>query len=276
MSSPQQPPQPLQQPTPDSTPHVAAQVGLAVLTTDAIERLWPSLDLRNLRNALPAFKAAVAQQVQRSAQASASLAARQYALQRRAAGVSGSFSAVPADPPTVEQIAQSVDWAVQPLWNADVAAHAAAGGTAVIEVPTEVAKVAEEAPPAGSAIADAKARLAAASERLVLDTGRQTVIDNAERDRKAKGWARVPEPGACSFCLMLATRGAVYRSEASGGFKTHDNCRCHVEPVFNAYEPSADVRQAQALWASSTRGKSGNAARIAFRQAVEGRTAPKK
>jgi len=44
--------------------------------------------------------------------------------------------------------------------------------------------------------------------------------------------------------------------------------------VFTAYEPPARVREAQALWVSSTRGKSGNAARIAFRQAVEGRTAP--
>jgi hypothetical protein len=61
-------------------------------------------------------------------------------------------------------------------------------------------------------------------------------------DRKAKGWARIPEPGACSSALMLATRGAVYRSEKGGDFKSHDNCRCHVEPVFTAYEPSAQVR----------------------------------
>jgi hypothetical protein len=256
---------------------VAAQVGLAAVVSEAIARLWPSLDLLHLGSSLPAFKAAVALEVQRYAQASASLAARQYKLQRSAAGVPGSFGAIPADPPPVEQIAQAVDWAVQPLWNRNVVAHAQAGGTAVIEAPVKVAEApATEVPSAGSAIADAKARLAAASERLVLDAGRNTVIDNAERDRKAKGWARIPEPGACSFCLMLATRGAVYRSEASGGFKTHDNCRCHVEPVFNAYEPSAAVRQAQALWASSTRGKSGNAARIAFRQAVEGRTAPEK
>jgi hypothetical protein len=246
MSSPQPPP-------PDPQ---AAQAGLALLVAAAIAKLWPSLDLANLRTALPAFKAAVAVEVQRHAQASATLAARQYKLQRVAAGVGAAYTPIPADPPPVEQIAQVVDWAVQPLWNS--------------AVPGGPDAEAEQSAP--SAIADAKARLAASTERLVLDTGRDTVIDNAQRDRQAKGWARVPEPGACSFCLMLATRGAVYRSEATADFKSHDNCRCHVEPVFTAYEPPARVREAQALWASSTRGKSGHAARIAFRQAVEGRS----
>jgi hypothetical protein len=246
VSSPAQ--APAQQP-PDAQ---ASQAGLAVALGLALAVLWPNLDLANLRRDLPAFKAAVAQQVQRYAAASATLAARQYAQQRKAA-VGGGFSPRPVDPPPVEQVAQAVDWAAQPLWAADVLA----------QPPTE----------AGStAIADAKARLAASSERLVLDAGRNTIIDNAQRDRQAKGWARVPEPGACSFCLMLATRGAVYRSEGTADFKSHDNCRCHVEPVFTAYEPPARVREAEALWVSSTRGKSGNAARIAFRQAVEGRT----
>lgn len=238
-----------------------------MLIGTAIAQLWPSLDLTDLRASLPAFKAAVARQVIAASQASASAAVLQYRRERVAAGVGGGFTPVPADPPTVEQIAQTVDWAVQPLWNSNVLAAA----TGQPEAPPT-----ETLPSADSAIADAKARLAAATEQQVLDAGRNTVVDNAQRDRKAKGWARIPEPGACSFCLMLATRGAVYRTEQTADFKSHDHCRCHVEPVFNAYEPSARVREAQALWASSTSGKSGNAARIAFRQAVEGRTAPQK
>jgi len=262
---------------------------LAVVLASSLAALWASLDVTRLATALPAFKAGVAAVVIRHAQASAALAAQQYQRQRVAAGVGGSFRPSAAPPPKVAQIAQSVDWAVQPLWNYNVqtAAHEnqqrlrealAATGTPTADYLDALLQIepAQEAPSAGSAIADAKARLAASSERLVLDTGRNTVIDSAQRDPKAKGWARIPEPGACSFCLMLATRGAVYRSESTADFKSHDNCRCHVEPVFTAYEPSAAVRQAQALWASSTRGKSGNAARIAFRQAVEGRTAPTK
>lgn len=247
MSSPQQPP-------PDPQ---AAQAGLAILVGLAIAKLWPSLDLLHLRQSLPAFKAAVTREVQQHAQASATMAARQYRQQRVASGAGVGFTPRPAPPPPLEQVAAMVDYAVQPLWSAEVLA----------EPVTEAGS---------SAIADAKARLAAASERLVLDAGRDTIVSNVQADRRAKGWARIPEPGACSFCLMLSTRGAVYRSEASASFESHDNCRCHVEPVFTAYEPSAAVRQAQTLWAASTRGKSGNAARIAFRQAVEGRTAPTK
>lgn len=264
MASPQQP----------AADPQASQAGLAITLSSAIALLWPSLDLTNLSPSLVAFKAAIALEVQRHARAAATLAVGQYRRQRAAAGVTGAFTPVPADPPPLEQIASSVDWAVQPLWTPNVAAPA---GAAPVSIP-------REAPSAGTAIADAKARLAASSERLVLGAGRDTVIDNVHRDRKAKGWARIPEPGACSFCLMLAARGATYQEHSfdranarfvgQGDFKAHDHCRCHADPVFTAYEPSAEIRQAQQLWATSTRGLSGNAARIAFRRAVEGRTAP--
>jgi len=282
-SPPQAPPA-----TEPSAASQAAQAGLAILVAAAIAKLFPSLDLLHLRTSLPLFKAAVAHEVQRHARASATLAARQYRADRVRAGVGGGFRPVPADPPPVAQIAQAVDWAVQPLWNSAVLdAHAP-------DAPAEVQQA------ASTAIADAKARLAASSERLVLNAGQTTIIDNAQRDRKARGWARIPEPGACSFCLMLAARvtakrGAFYTSEQAAGpnqrsarhktraseafvgegqAKVHDHCRCHIEAVFGPYEPTAQVREAAALWESSTRGKSGNAARIAFRQAVEGRTAP--
>lgn len=41
-------------------------------------------------------------------------------------------------------------------------------------------------------------------------------------------YARVPEPGACAFCLMLGSRGAVYDHETVLGEvgRYHDNCRC--------------------------------------------------
>ena len=73
---------------------------------------------------------------------------------------------------------------------------------------------------------------------------------------------------------MLALRagaGFLYTSKRSADFSAHDNCRCHAEPVFNAYEPSYRMRQMQMLWAEATAGRSGHDARVAFRQAVEGR-----
>ena len=62
--------------------------------------------------------------------------------------------------------------------------------------------------------------------RLVAAPARRTV----ELATMAAGtrYARVPEPGACSFCLMLGSRGAVYDKDTVFGEmgKYHDNCRC--------------------------------------------------
>lgn len=61
--------------------------------------------------------------------------------------------------------------------------------------------------------------------RLVTKPGTDTVVENVLRDGTA--FARVPEPGACSFCLMLASRGAVYTRRSVGSVnRFHDNCRC--------------------------------------------------
>lgn len=55
-------------------------------------------------------------------------------------------------------------------------------------------------------------------------------------------WARSPSSGACDFCMMLATRGAVYlsrdRAAGKGGYHTH--CRCL--PV-----PSTEYRMTSAV-----------------------------
>jgi hypothetical protein len=125
-------------------------------------------------------------------------------------------------------------------------------------------------------------QLDGAVQNLVLDQGRDTIIGAVRQDKYAKGWARVTSPGACSFCVMLALRagtGFLYTSKQSANFRAHTPnadgsgglCQCHAEPVFTAYEPSARMREAQAMWESSTKGRSGNDARNAFRQASEGR-----
>lgn len=64
----------------------------------------------------------------------------------------------------------------------------------------------------------------------------ETIIVNVGRDRK-KGarFARVPTgTETCTFCLMLASRGAVYHTRKSAGeFKHfHRHCDCKVVPGF--------------------------------------------
>lgn len=114
------------------------------------------------------------------------------------------------------------------------------------------------------------------AQRITLDAGTDDLFTNIEADREAKRWARVTRPGACSFCLMLAARGAQYRTEGSANFRAHNVvdgkgglCRCDVEPLFgDAYEPPAHVRAAASLWSESTDGLSGADARNAFRRAL--------
>lgn len=72
----------------------------------------------------------------------------------------------------------------------------------------------------------AKVQLQAITNRLVAAPGRRTV--ELATAKAGTRYARVPEPGACAFCLMLGSRGAVYSKESVFGElrRYHDNCRC--------------------------------------------------
>lgn len=68
--------------------------------------------------------------------------------------------------------------------------------------------------------------LSGALNRLVLQPARTTISQNIAEGMK---FARVPEPGACKWCLMLASRGAAYSADTAGmtaATRYHDNCRC--------------------------------------------------
>lgn len=65
---------------------------------------------------------------------------------------------------------------------------------------------------------------------------RAAVAQTAIEDRNFAGWQRIPEAGACSFCLTLASRGGSYTSKASAeqtskALRYHRNCRCRAEAV---------------------------------------------
>lgn len=218
----------------------ASQAGLAAIVASAMADLFKRLDVNNLKASLPAFTAATKLLVDKHGAASGTLASRFYRQQRSAAGLRGTFTPRIASPPPLGKVKAGIAWGTRTLWTPEPDLESAA------------------------------TTMQGVAETMVLDVGRQTVIDSVHADRQAKGWARVPEPGACSFCILLSTRGAVYKADTVG-FAAHPSCRCHAEPVFNAYEPTAEIRGWQQLYKESTAGKSGAAARLAFRQAVEGR-----
>lgn len=73
-------------------------------------------------------------------------------------------------------------------------------------------------------------------------------------DPRMVGWQRVAEPGACSFCRALTTRGAVYKSEASAlattkGKRYHRRCRCSVVGVADEFTQRRSIKEGQAVWA---------------------------
>jgi len=199
----------------------------------------------------------VAAIVRRFGQASATLAATFYRDERRLAGILAPFSVKVATPPDIAEVAANIAWATRTLWGPD----------AEVNFP------------------DMQTLVTGASEKMVLDTSRDTMIDTVAGDRQARGWARVTEPDACYFCALLATRGAVYKDGSfsdsdprfaphlvtPSDFKVHDHCRCHLEPVFFSYEPSAQIREYQQLYRSIPHVNSSKGMQKAWRQAYEAR-----
>ena len=74
----------------------------------------------------------------------------------------------------------------------------------------------------------------------------ETIIANVGRDRdKGAMFARVPTgTETCTFCLMLASRGAVYHSRKIAGEwgRFHRGCDCKVVPSFEG-DPDAELVQ---------------------------------
>jgi hypothetical protein len=240
--------------------HQLGQAALVSLIPALLRQAWPLLDLHNLQATMPAFTAAVRAIVARYGKASASAALTYYQGERSAASVPGRPVSKLAPTPADSVIESAVSWATTDLYG----------------------------PVTPQTTDAALQRLDESVSQLVLDQGRQTIIGAVQQDKYARAWVRVTSPGACSFCQMLALRGAVYRDARAAGkgskgtsgktfagggldFKVHDICRCHAEPIFTVYEPSARMREMQKTWNDSTKGRSGADARNAFRQALEGR-----
>ena len=69
----------------------------------------------------------------------------------------------------------------------------------------------------GQSSATVLSLLAGGVQRIISGAARDTIVGNIGREKGPVGFARIPAPGTCAFCGMLASRGAVYRSQASAG-----------------------------------------------------------
>lgn len=111
---------------------------------------------------------------------------------------------------------------------------------------------------------------AGAATRIALQGGRDTIIDTVQADDKAIGWERVTSGDPCAFCALLASRGGVYRGEASADFEAHDHCSCSAEPIYGgSLAPTGKAAEWDQLYQDQAAGSSDQL--LDFRRAYEGR-----
>lgn len=162
-----------------------ANQALVALAGNDLADFWGALNLSGdparVRDELLKF---FPELVQAYGDTAAVLGADWYDLLRDVPASAKAFDAVIAAPAATDQAVESARWAIGPLF--------------------------DEQPDA------ALSNLLGATQRLVMQAGRDTVFASSVRDPVRTGVARVPSGvTTCKFCVMLASRGPVYLSEVS-------------------------------------------------------------
>lgn len=124
-----------------------------------------------------------------------------------------------------------------------------------------------------TAAATALVQITGAATRLALAGGRQTIQQTVRRSGQIVGYRRVTVGKTCPFCTMLASRGAVYKSEKTAGDEGnayHDHCNCTSEPLYRQEPEPPEVVELYERWQQVTAGLSGKDALNAWRAALTG------
>jgi len=193
-----------------------------------VEGLEPERARRVLFQAFPAL-------FDPYAVASSEVSASFYEEVRAAAGVPGSFTA------------DALDGVEAPRWNG------------LVGFATQPAMFEQSASALMFSI------LSGGLTSVLSEIAADTIYGNAQNDPAAPRFQRVPKPGCCGFCGMLASRGAAYSSEAAAsgvvgrgvpvertkgkrggqgkgirprgsrsvGEKFHDHCKCRTVQVYD-------------------------------------------
>jgi hypothetical protein len=226
----------------------AQQAYLAMAVVREVLAIWSQLNLRDVRSSWPVLRAALAQEIRSQYVLSAQQANSYFLQSRSAAGVMTPPPDLAVPPPPVQELITAVTDSTGPY--------------------RLLASIKSASLPLEQAVQNTGVVLAGASTRLVLNGGRQAILSAVQADQKAIAWMRVTAANPCAWCAMLASRGAVYRSEASAGFSAHGHCRCTAAPVFSENNAGfiAQNNLLQQEWKRVTRGHSGKYARRAWRR----------
>lgn len=190
--------------------HRLAQARLGARTVNAMRAVWPLLDAQAIDATVERWLTA-AVPVIRDHRATSSRLAANYTTTFKAIELGGVTST-----PTVLAEAVPVEAVTTSL---------------LVTGPYRLRKALARATPLVQALSTAEAESAAAAMRHALNGGRDTIIQTANADRQALGWARAASGRACAFCALLASRGPVY-SKNTVDFRAHDHCSCSAAPVY--------------------------------------------
>lgn len=206
----------------------AATSQLSALVAAELEAYFGVLDLSKpeaVRDALLEFVPVL---VAEYGQVAAALAMEWYEQLRFESGGPGKYvaAAVLASSVTPERVEAKVRYAAGHLFEREYEVQDSTGGLAVVRKPAEPAL--------------ALAVLTGATDKYVKQFSRETVAWNAERE--GVRYARIPTGATtCAFCLLLASRDAVYLTEQSAGSKKfgpanefHGHCDCEIVPIRSA------------------------------------------
>ncbi|AWT42561.1 MULTISPECIES: hypothetical protein [Streptomyces] len=228
-----------------------AQTALVRLLLRDMRGLRRLLVASRLQASVPDWLAAVRSLVDQYGAAAASLAANAFEDQRDAAGIRRRAVVRTAGTPPEDKVEASLRWALKDIWDGGdlEAAHRKAEGVA---------------------------------QKLVLDQGRETLRQAVRQDREAVAYARAAALGACAFCKLMASRGAVYKNAGTAGrdaderfsgdasvVKFHDNCHCTIVPVFRGqqFRLSPHAAEWDRLYREYAQGHPGDQLRL-FRRAL--------
>lgn len=183
--------------------------GIVTLSNRELDAFLLSLNFNDViatTNALEIFMPAL---VVEYGEIGAAVAVDFYDELREASAAAKPFAASMAELPEQKAIQASVRWAVGPIFQAD------------------------------KNPAQAISNLTQVTDRFVKAAPRNTIFYSAKKDTSRASFARVPSGSkTCEFCLMIASRGAVYANKDTAGDskKFHSHCDCSIIPMWHGDE----------------------------------------